>query len=147
MKIKSIPLEQIEEEADVDLVLTEDKTSENSMDTPTIHNKYLRHFRVVSNELTAMNLEMDRLWLERWKYYSGKAHPDKYEEHPLDHKIMKSDVKMYISGDEKVIKLRFQIGLLETKLKVITKILEDISRRSFHIRNAIATIKFKHGEN
>lgn len=145
MKIRSKPIEQLEQEAEVDLELRLDRTDEDSLNTPTIFNKYHKEYRLVCTELINCQANMKRLWGKKWYYYMGKAHPDVYKEKPLNIKIMKSDVKMHIEADEDVLKLSTTIELLEMKKKFIADKLDVISKRSYHIGNAIKTIQFKHG--
>jgi hypothetical protein len=145
--MKSKTIDQIEKEAESDLILRMDKTEEDSASTPKIFNKYHKQLRLVSTELIQAQLSLKKLYRDKWMYYSGKAHPDIYKDKPLDLKIMKSDLKMFIESDSDVIKLSYQIEMLEMKKKYIKEKMKEINNRSFHIGNMIKTIYFKHGIN
>ena len=145
--IKSKPIEQIEQEAETDLVLRMDRTEEDSANTPKLFNKYHKQYRIVKTEYIRAGNSLLRMRRQKWFYYSGKAEPKVYDKTPLDHKIMKSDLKMVIDTDDDVIKLTYTVELLEMKMKFIKGKMEEINRRSFHIRNVIDTIKFKNGSN
>jgi len=145
--IKSKPIEQIEEEAEVDMELRIDRTEEDSANTPKIFNKYYKEYRIVKTELIHSQLALKRMWRDKWYYYMGKAHPDVYKKQPLDHKIMKSDVKMHIESDDDILKLTFTIEMLEMKKKFIEDKLKEINNRSYHIGNIIKTLYFKQGIN
>jgi hypothetical protein len=147
MDIKSKPITQLEEEAEVDMELRIDRTEEDSANTPKIFNKYHKEYRLVKTELMTNQLALKRLWIKKWYYYSGKAHPKVYEENPLDHKIMKSDVKMHIEADDDILKITYTIEILEIKKKFIEEKLREINNRSYHIGNIIKSIYFKHGIN
>jgi len=147
MKIRSKPIAQLEEEAEKDLLIREDRTDTDSANTPKIFNKYHKELRLVSTELINCEAAMRKLWWEKSQYYAGKAHPDVYKENPLGHKIMKNDVKLYVEADDDVLKLRVTLELLEMKRKYIEKKMQEINNRSHHIRNIIKTQYFKHGMN
>ena len=130
MNIKSKPIEQIEEEAEEDLKLRADRTEEDSAKTPVLFNKYHRQHRLVKTEFKRAGNTLLKLRREKWFYYMGKAHPDVYKKNPLDHKIMKSDVKMMIDTDDDVIKLTYTVEMLELKKDYIKEKLKAINRRS-----------------
>lgn len=145
MKIKSKSIEQIEEEANNDLPLRIDRTDEDQANTPKLHNKYHREYRIVSTELIQASNSLLRIRRKKWMYYMGKADPDVYDKNPLDFKIMKSDVKMMIDSDDDVIKMTYIVEMLEMKKKLIREKIDAINRRSFEIGNILKTIYFKHG--
>jgi hypothetical protein len=147
MNTKSKPITQIEEEAEVDMELRIDRTELDSANTPKIFNKYHKEYRLVKTELITAQLALKKMWREKWYYYMGKAKPEEYNKNPLDHKIMKSDVKMHIESDDDIIKLTYTIEMLEMKKKFIEDKLREINNRSYHIGNIIKTIYFKHGIN
>lgn len=145
IQIRSKSLKLIEDEAEVDLKLREDRTSEDSANTPVLFNKYHKQHRLVKTELIQSYNTMVRLRQKKWLYYSGKADPSVYEEKPLGHKVMKSDVKLFIESDEEILKLAYQIAMLEMKKKYIREKIDQINNRSYHITNIIKTQYFKHG--
>ena len=147
MNIKSKPIEQIEQEAEEDLKLRIDRTDEDSANTPVLFNKYHRQYRLVNTEFKRAGNTLLKLRRDKWFYYMGKAHPDVYKKNPLDHKIMKSDVKMMIDTDNDVINLTYTVEMLDLKRKYISDKLEAINRRSYEINNIIKTQYFKHGMN
>ena len=147
MKIRSKPIEQLEEEAEKDMELRLDRTEVDSVNTPRIFNKYHKEKRLVRTEIINCEAKMKKLYGRKWFYYMGKAHPDVYEKNPLDHKIMKADVKIVIEADDEMIKLRTHIALLEMKKEYINEKLVQINNRNWQINNAIKSMKFKNGEN
>lgn len=147
MNIKSKPIEQIEQEAEVDLELRGDRTELDQANTPTLFNKYHRQHRLVKTEFIRAGNTLLKLRRDKWFYYMGKAHPDVYKKTPLGHKIMKSDVKMMIDTDDDVIKLTYTVEMLNLKKTFIKEKLEAINRRSFEIGNIIKSQHFKAGIN
>lgn len=147
MKIRSKPIDQLEEEAEKDLVLRPDRVELDSANTPTLFNKYHKEQRLVQVELINAQAAFKKMWNRKWYYYMGKAHPDVYKENPLDIKIMKSDVKQFIESDDDILKLSVTIEMLDMKLKFIMKKLEQINYRSYHIGNMIKAQIFYAGQN
>ena len=145
MEIKSKSIDILEKEAEEDLKLREDRTSEDSTNTPVLFNKYHRQYRLVKTELIQSCFSMTKLRQQVWCYYSGKASIEEYNEKPLGYKIMKSDVNKFIEADDRILKLSFQIEMLEMKKKYIREKLDQINARSYHINNIIKTHYFKHG--
>ena len=144
--VKSKPIEQLEEEAEKDLEIRIDRTEDDMARTPTIFNKYHREYRLVKTELINAQNALIRLRRKLWLYYSGKAHPNEYDKKPLDHKIMKSDVKLMIESDDEYLKLSHLIDMLEMKRKYIREKLDAINRRTYEINNIIRTLEFKIGK-
>jgi hypothetical protein len=145
--IKSIPFEELKDMVFEDMKLRIDQTDIDALASPSIYNKYHKEYRIVKDELLVHQLALKKKWKEKWLYYSGKNHPDVYKEKPLPLKIMKTEVKMFIEGDDEISELLLTVGMYENKLEFLKGTLEEISRRTYHIRNAVETIKFKHGVN
>ena len=116
------------------------KLTIESAETPLIYSKYLNQYNEILAKLKWKSMEYDVLYLEKYKYYLGKAPAEVYLDNPLPEKILKSDVNMYISGD-----LKKSLVGLEIQEKDLERKLKEISSRSFHIRNIIEWEKFQAG--
>lgn len=147
MKIRSKPIAQLEEEAEIDLVLRPDRVEIDSANTPTLFNKYHKEQRLVKVELINAQAAFKKLWNRKWCYYMGKSHPDVYKKKPLRLKIMKADVKQFIEADDDILTLTVTIELLELKLKYIREKMEQINSRSYHIGNMVKAQIFYAGQN
>lgn len=145
--MKSKSLDELQAEAEEDMALREDRTDSDSAATPVIFNKYHNQLRLVTTELIRAQNVYKRLWFKKWYYYAGKAHPRVYEKDPLDHKVMRADLKLHIEADDEILKQTYIVEMLEMKKKFIEKKMQEINNRSHHIRNMVQTIKFKHGIN
>jgi hypothetical protein len=121
------------------------KLTIESAETPLIYSRYMNQYNEVLAKLKWYKMEYDVLYLDKWKYYLGKADPSIYLEFPLPEKVLKSDVSIYISGDSNVIELKKKIISYEIQEKDLEKKLKEISARSFHIRNIIEWEKFQAG--
>ena len=138
--------EKLKELVDNDLTLQKDKLDWESLRTPTLHNKYLKELMNARRQLAEQTMIYDKLYKERWEFYSGKADPKVYDKEPFGLKLMKDQIKIYLAADDKLQAQSYKMKHLELKIEFLVKICEDITRRSFHITNAIKFLKFKMGE-
>jgi hypothetical protein len=121
------------------------KLQTESAETPLIYSRYMNQYNEVCAKLKWYKMEYDILYLDKWKYYLGKADPDVYLKFPLPEKVLKSDVAMYISADSDIIDLKKKMTSYEIQEKDLEKKLKEIGSRSFHIRNIIEWEKFQAG--
>jgi hypothetical protein len=121
------------------------KLATESAETPLIYSRFINQYNSIIAKYKWSMMEYDMLYLEKFKYYLGKADPEIYKNNPLPEKVLKSEVGMYISGDPDIIKLRKKILSYEIQEKDLERKLKEISTRSFHIRNIIEWEKFQQG--
>lgn len=139
-------IEELERQSKEDLKLSIDSLEYDSIRTPQINHKYIKELLIAKDLYSRYEFDLKRLKKRKWLYYSGKANPEVYVEKPLDLKIMKSDLKMFIESDKDVIELEYKLSFIKRKIFLIEKIIEECNRRSYHINNAIKMLKFKNGE-
>jgi len=140
-------LEKIQNESQKDLCIDDALLDIESLKTPQLYNKYLKHYTKFNLLLKKAEAEYKILLRQKWEYYSGKSDPSIYKAKPFDLKILKQDLPMYIESDEDIIKISQKIDYLKTVLDTLDKILKMISNRGFQIKNAIDWRKFLDGAN
>ena len=138
-------LEQLQELADKDLKLNDTELDLESLKTPQLHNKYLKHLTKFKLLLTRSQDDFNRIKREKWEYYTGKADPAVYQLKPFNLKILKADVQQYIESDEEWIKANQKVKYLETIVDFLDRTIRQISNRTFTIKNAIDWRKFTSG--
>ena len=138
-------LEKIQNESQKDLCIDDALLDIESLKTPQLYNKYLKHYTKFNLLLKKAEAEYKILLRQKWEYYSGKSDPSIYKAKPFDLKILKQDLPMYIESDEDIIKISQKIDYLKTVLDTLDKILKMISNRGFQIKNAIDWRKFTSG--
>jgi hypothetical protein len=143
--MKSKPLSEIESEALEDLTIREDQLEYESSRTPSLFNKYYKQYRLVRTEIALVEKQLKVLRFKKREYYAGKADPSVYKENPLNVRIIKSDVKHYVEGDQEIIDLETHLDLLKIKRDTIKAILDNIGTRTYHINNMLKSMYFKHG--
>ena len=85
------------------------------------------------------------MYRTKWEYYGGKADAKIYIAKPFDLRVLKTDLHMYITSDEEIIKLSDKISYLEITVKFIEGIIKSIDNRGWDTKNAIEWKKFEAG--
>ena len=138
-------LEELQEQVDKDLKINDTELDLESLKTPQLHNKYLKHYNNFKLLLTRAESDYKILKRVKWEYYTGKASPQVYQQKPFNLKIMKSDIDKYLESDEELIKPKQKIDYLETVVNYLDRTLKIIGGRDWQIRNSIEWRKFTSG--
>jgi len=138
-------LEELQEQVDKDLKINDTELDLESLKTPQLHNKYLKHYNNFKLLLTRAESDYKILKRVKWEYYTGKASPEVYKQKPFNLKIMKSDLDKYLDSDEDLIKSKQKIEYLETVVNYLDRTLKIIGGRDWQIRNSIEWRKFTSG--
>lgn len=115
---------------------------------PQIHGKYLNLLSDFKLLLTKNQNDYAIQKLRKWKILTGKASKEELEawnEEPFDLDILKTDVEKFIEGDEKLIKMKSKIAVLEVKVKIVEEFLKALNNRNFTIKSAIDWQKMMNG--
>ena len=138
-------LEQLQELADKDLNINDTELDLESLKTPQLHNKYLKHLTKFKLLLSRAEAELATTKKALWEYYTGKADPEVYKEKPFQFKLLRQDVDQYIQSDVEFIKLKQKVDYLNTVVDFLDRTLRQITNRSFLIKDAIDWRKFTSG--
>tara|TARA_B100000929_G_scaffold113953_1_gene90365 strand:- start:3718 stop:4146 length:429 start_codon:yes stop_codon:yes gene_type:complete len=138
-------LEELQEQADKDLKINDIELDIESLKTPAIHNKYMKHLSKFKLMLSRAESELHIVKRTKWEYYTGKADSTVYVEKPFNLKILRQDVDKYIDSDEEVIKAKQKVDYLTTVVDFLDRSIRQISNRTFTIKNAIDWKKFTSG--
>lgn len=101
-----------------------------------------------SNEngvLKLLELELEKIYCERWIYYSGKASPEVYKTEPFDLKVMKGDIDIFINGDPKVRELKSKIENQRIKVVALDEFIKALNQRTWLIKNVIDWNRLQQG--
>jgi hypothetical protein len=138
-------LEQLQLEADKDLKINDIELDLESLKTPQLHNKYLKHYTKFKLLLTRTEDELKIIKRDKWEYYTGKADPQVYQLKPFNFKILKTDIDKYIEADEDIQKLTQKVVYLNTVVDFLDRTLRIIVNRTYVIKNAIEWKRFTSG--
>ena len=118
-----------------------------SLRTPYLFNKYLKFLVTVSIAYKNVEENYNKMRLEKYHYYTGKADPEVYKNEPFDLKVMKTDVHMYLDADDDLSKMRKSMEYSKQRIEYVERTLKNIQDRNWNIKNAIDWRKFKEGAN
>ena len=138
-------LETLQEQVDKDLKINDTELDLESLKTPQLHNKYMKHYTKFKLMLTRAETDYSQVKRQKWEYYTGKAAASVYAEKPFDLKVLRTDVDKYIESDEELIKAKQKREYLSTIVDYLDRTIRQISNRGFTIKNAIDWRKFTSG--
>ena len=138
-------LETLQEQVDKDLKINDTELDLESLKTPQLHNKYMKHYTKFKLMLTRAETDYSQVKRQKWEYYTGKADASVYAEKPFDLKVLRTDVDKYIESDEEMIKAKQKVEYLQAAVDYLDKTLRQITNRTFTIKNAIDWRKFTSG--
>ena len=138
-------IEQLQEQVDKDLKINDTELDLESLKTPQLHNKYMKHLTKFKLMLSRAESEYNTLKREKWEYYTGKAPAEVYAEKPFDLKILKTDIDKYLDSDIDLQKQKQKVDYLNTTVDFLDRTIRQIGNRGFTIKNAIDWRKFTSG--
>jgi hypothetical protein len=138
-------LEQLQLEADKDLKINDTELDLESLKTPQLHNKYMKHYTKFKLLLTRTEDELRPIKRDKWEYYTGKADPSVYQAKPFDLKIMRTDIDKYLEADVDIQKLSQKVAYLITVVDFLDRTLRVVVNRTYTIKNAIEWRRFTSG--
>lgn len=141
-------LEEIMDEWDKDGLIKKDDISNESLQVPKLHGKYLRYFANESIILKKYKIDFDKVYKFKWQYYTGnmtREELSEYDLQPFQLKVLKQDLPIYLNADTEIVNTKLKVELQEEKIKILESILKSIATRSFNIRDHIESIKIDNG--
>ena len=139
-------LDKIQEMWQKDSVIDPDNLHDESLKIPQLHSKYYTVYNTITLLRERARETYNKVKLERYNYYTGKAEPEVYAEEPFPYKVREKDaVQRYLDADDRLIKVELKIKYYDSTLKFLEEIIKIISNRTYQIKNAIEWHKFQTG--
>jgi len=139
-------LDKIQEMWEKDSQIDPDNLHEESLKIPQLHSKYYTLYNTITLLREKARETYNRVKLERYNYYTGKAPKEVYDEEPFLYKVRdKEALQRYLDADEKLNTIDIKIKYYDVMLKFLEEIIKNISNRTFQIKNAIEWNKFQAG--
>lgn len=136
---------ELEEMLNKDLHVDMKNLAQASIDTPTLHAKWMRFSTEEAYKLTILNQRMAKLKKAKWEFYAGKAPARQYEKNPFNLKLTKGELPMYIDADDDVQRLELQIQKQCILVDRLSEAVKSIQFRHTNIKNAIEWVKIQNG--
>ena len=138
-------LDEIQAQAEKDLKIDDTELDVESLNTPILHAKYLKHYSTYSLMLKKAEGEYSQLYKSKWLFYTGKADPKEYKNSDFQLKVLRQDVSTFIDADKDILKLSQKVSYLKVVCSYLENILRQINNRGFQIKNAIDWKRFTEG--
>jgi|TARA_A100001011_G_scaffold109530_1_gene116110 hypothetical protein len=138
-------LEDIKTESKIDLEVDDERLDTEALKNQELYRKYIDYKSNFELLLYKAKGDYKILYREKWEYYGGKADAKVYATKPFDLKVLKTDLHVYLESDEDIIRAEHKIAYLETTIKYIEGMLQNIKNRGWDIKNAIEWRKFEAG--
>jgi hypothetical protein len=141
-------LETIQEMWQKDSVIDPDNLHDESLKIPQLHSKYYTLYNTISLLRERAKETYNKVRLDRYNYYSGKAPAEVYVEEPFPYKVRDKDaLQRHLDADKKLNEIDLKVRYYNVMLRFLEDIIKMISNRSFQIKNSIEFMKFTSGYN
>ena len=141
-------LDEIQEMWQKDSVIDPDNLHDESLKIPQLHAKYYTIYNTILLLKERARESYNRVKLERYNYYTGKADPEVYAEEPFPYKVRDKDaIQRHMDADEKLNKIDIKIRYYDVMLRFLEDIIKTIANRTFQIKNAVEWHRFQAGFN
>jgi len=141
-------LETIQEMWQKDSVIDPDNLHDESLKIPQLHSKYYTLYNTISLLRERARETYNKVRLERYNYYSGKAPAEVYVEEPFPYKVRDKDaLQRHLDADKKLNEIDLKVRYYNVLLKFLEDIIKMISNRSYQIKNSIEFMQFTSGYN
>ena len=141
-------LEKIQAMWEKDSHIDPDNLHDESLKIPQLHSKYYTVYNTITLLREKARDSYNRIRLERYNYYTGKAPAEVYAAEPFPYKVREKDaIQRHMDADDKLNTINMKIKYYDTTLKYLEEIIRIISNRTYQIKNAIEWNKFQAGYN
>jgi hypothetical protein len=140
-------MNEIQDEFSKDMKFDLSNLDKMSIRIPYLHSKWYSIMVEEIKILKGIDSTMKTMKRDKFLYYTGRGRDDEYVKNPFDHKILKSEIDMFMEADEEYRVLHNHYSIQKIKVDMIEANIKQINQLSFNIRNAIEALKFKSGAN
>lgn len=139
-------ISELDDMLTADLAVTEDDIVKASLETPTLHAKWMKFMTDQGYKVHALKQKMDRLKKAKWKYYTGRATAGVYAKNPFHEKLRSnSEIEIWIDGDDDILNLKDNIYREEMLFNRLSEAVKTIQFRHMNIKNAVEWHKLQSG--
>ena len=141
-------LEEIQSMWKVDSVIDQIDLDKASLNTPSLHAKYLEILNEKRLSLKSYEVKYNQLLKKKWLWYTDKLSKEEIDELGLSydpfegHRVIKQDYNYYFNADKDLSDLKLKVEYLTECVDALKEILNIITWRHQSIKNAIDWLKF-----
>jgi hypothetical protein len=141
----SIITKEVKEQIESDISIDRFNLINESSRTPILLSKYLILCIDEKKKLRKLKNKYYFLYKEKRLYYLGQSEDEVYKNNPLDKKVLRQDIDIWLNSDSELQKLNDLISDQESVIEFLEKIIKEIERRTFTIKNIQEIIKWESG--
>ena len=138
-------IDDIKTQLEKDKKIDHTQLDTESLRIPELAVKYQQMAHDEALRLRFLEKEYNVAKYNRWMYYTGKADPEVYNKEPFDHKVLKSDINIFLDSDLILNEIQDKIIAQTEKLKLVVEAGKVMQNKSFNIKNALEHQKFMGG--
>ena len=138
-------IEEIIKHIEIDKKIDYTQLDTESLKIPEQAVKYQQLAHDEAIRLRFLEKEYNVVRYNRWMYYTGKADPEVYNKEPFDHKVLKSDINLFLDSDLILNEVQDRMVAQTEKLKLVVDAGKVMQNQSFNIKNALEHMKFMGG--
>lgn len=146
---KQMTLDDILDEWKKDCALDEHSLDRESLRTSELHNKYLKMLLDQRSRLKMLKIEINRFRGELKSYLKGELNnPEDLKRlgrEPSQIKILDRNMDNYLDQDSAYINYNLKLIEQEEKVYALEEVLNQLNKRGFQIKEAVAFLKLKSG--
>ena len=144
----NLSLDEVQEMWQRDSVIDPDNLHDESLKIPQLHSKYYTLYNTITLLREKARETYNRVKLDRYNYYTGRATAEVYAEEPFPYKVRdKEALQRHMDADERLNKIDLKIRYYDVMLRFLEEVIKMISNRNYSIKNAIDWHKFVSGYN
>ena len=147
MKIETPTIEELitqwEKDADVDST----EPGKEILRVPLLHSKYNKYLSLHNLSAKKLALEYNKIKKMKWLYYTGKLDEDELKQlgwEPFRF-TLKSDISVYIEGDDDLNKLKRRQAYHEEAAKFCENVMRELNARTYQLRAHMEWERFIQG--
>ena len=141
-------IEEIFSEWEVDSEIDRTRLDNDAVNTYKLHYKYHKIYTAEKLILYKRESEMKKLKFDKYEFYSQGPNEETISKGwvmPSKGMILKSDIPIYMEGDNDIIELSLKIGIQKEKVALLESIIKSIGTRNFTVKNANDFIRWTSG--
>lgn len=147
MDLKAPSLEFLIENWNADANIDSTDPSKEIIRIPILHSKYNKFLSLHKLAEKRASFEYDKVKKLKWAYYTGKMTQEELLANNWEpfQFILKSDISVYIDGDDDLNKVKRKIAYHEECAKYCEFIMKELQSRTYQIRAYMDWEKFMQG--
>ena len=141
------PLDEIMRQWEKDSNVDSTEPGKEILRIPLLHNKYNKYLSLHTLSARKCAFEYDKVKKLKWEYYTGKLDEDELQKlgwEPFRF-VLKSDISVYIDGDDDLNKLKRKKSYHEETAKYCENVMKELNARTYQLRAFMDWEKFIQG--